>query len=109
MDKLTHLKRMAFVAVAALAMVLAVTAPSQAAGVGSHGSGGGHPGEGVHDGFEGHHFEGRHFDRRFGFGPVYPYYGYDDAPDYWYYCPSYGAYYPSVTSCPEAWVPVPGS
>ena len=102
--KLTHLKRMAFVAVAALAMVLAVTAPSQAAGVGGHGSGGGHPGEGAHDGFE-----GRHFDRRFGFGPVYPYYGYDDAPDYWYYCPSYGAYYPSVTSCPEAWVPVPGS
>ena len=53
----------------------------------------------------------------FGFGPVlpYPYFGYYPpasgytGPAYWYYCPSYGAYYPSVTTCPEAWVPVPGS
>jgi hypothetical protein len=28
---------------------------------------------------------------------------------YWYYCPSAGAYYPSVPSCPEPWVPVPAS
>ena len=26
---------------------------------------------------------------------------------YWYYCPSYGAYYPDVLSCPESWVLVP--
>ena len=26
-------------------------------------------------------------------------------PTYWY-CPSYGAYYPQVQSCPEQWVPV---
>jgi hypothetical protein len=26
---------------------------------------------------------------------------------YWYYCPSAGAYYPSVQSCDEPWVPVP--
>jgi len=51
----------------------------------------------------------------FGFGPVYPYYGYHppdygyEAPTYWYYCASYGAYYPKVASCPEAWVPVPAS
>jgi len=51
----------------------------------------------------------------FGFGPVYPYYGYHppdygyEAPTYWYYCASYGAYYPNVASCPEAWVPVPAS
>jgi hypothetical protein len=25
---------------------------------------------------------------------------------YWYYCPSANAYYPSVPSCPEPWVPV---
>jgi hypothetical protein len=25
---------------------------------------------------------------------------------YWYYCQSAGAYYPYVTACPEAWVPV---
>ena len=29
------------------------------------------------------------------------------APAYWYFCPSYNAYYPSVPSCPQAWVPVP--
>jgi hypothetical protein len=26
---------------------------------------------------------------------------------YWYYCPNYGAYYPSVPTCPQPWVPVP--
>ena len=26
---------------------------------------------------------------------------------YWYYCPSAQAYYPSVQTCPEAWVKVP--
>lgn len=33
--------------------------------------------------------------------PVYP------APAYWYYCPSYGRYYPTVPTCPEPWLPVP--
>lgn len=33
--------------------------------------------------------------------PAYP------APAYWYYCPSAGAYYPDVPSCPEPWEPVP--
>jgi hypothetical protein len=28
---------------------------------------------------------------------------------YWYYCQSAGAYYPYVTACPEAWVPVPAT
>jgi hypothetical protein len=27
-------------------------------------------------------------------------------PVYWYYCPSAGAYYPSVQTCPEPWVTV---
>ena len=27
-------------------------------------------------------------------------------PGYWYYCPSYRAYYPNVHSCPVPWVPV---
>ena len=26
---------------------------------------------------------------------------------YWYYCPSARAYYPSVPTCPEAWIKVP--
>jgi len=122
MKRLTIRKRIAFVALAALAMVMTVNAPSQAAGVGGNASGRGHGGGAVeHHGFEGqhfegHHFEGRHFEghdfegRHFGFGPVFPYYApYYAAPSYWYYCPSYGAYYPSVTSCPEPWVTVPAS
>ncbi len=28
------------------------------------------------------------------------------AGDWWYYCESAGAYYPSVESCPEPWVKV---
>jgi len=128
-DKLTRPKKLAFVALAALAIMLAITAPSQARGMGGHSSGDGHPGGAFgHQGFDGHHdsdghhfdghhdFDGHHFDRgghgRFGFGPVVPYYGYSpsyDAPAYWYYCPSYGAYYPNVQSCPETWVPVPAS
>ena len=122
-------KRIAFAAFAALTMALAVSAPSHAEGMRGHGSEGGHGGgamqhhgsEGRHfegHGFDGHHFEGHDFDRHhfegrgFRFGPVFPYYApyyspYGVAPSYWYYCPSYGAYYPSVTSCPEAWVTVP--
>jgi hypothetical protein len=119
-DKLIRPTKIVFVALTALAIVLAVNAPSQARGMGGHGFGGGHPGGAVaHRGFDGHHFEGHHFDRgvhgRFGFGPVVPYYGYApyygyyEAPSYYWYCPSYGAYYPSVASCPEAWQPVPVS
>src|SRR5437879_1549867 len=128
---------MAFAAVAALAIVLAVTAPSQARAMGGHegGHSGGAVGRGfeAHHGFEGHHgfaghrgFEGHRFDGRFdpgvrggfGFGvaaPYYPYYDYCppaypyDAPMYYWYCASYGAYYPSVASCPDSWVPVPAS
>ena len=107
---------------AALAIVLTVGAPGPARAMGGHGFGGAHQGGGsVHQGFHGHHgFEGHHgFDRgghfrsRFGFVPIYPYYGYYppaygyQAPTYWYYCPSYGAYYPDVTACPDAWVTVP--
>jgi len=112
-DKLTHPRRMGLVVIAALAVVLVITAPSLAAGMGGHGFEGGHSGgAAAHHGFEGHHeghhFEGHHFGHGFGFGPVFPYYGYYPYPSYWYYyCQSYEAYYPSVTSCPEAWVPVP--
>jgi hypothetical protein len=126
-----HPKKITFVALGALAIMLAVSGPSHAAGAGGHAEGGHGGGAGGHHGFEGHHFEGhefegRHFEGRhfegheferrhfegpdfgFGFGPVFPYdEPYYVAPSYWYYCPSYRAYYPSVTSCPEAWVPVP--
>jgi hypothetical protein len=48
----------------------------------------------------------------FGWG-AYPYatpvYTPAPPPTYWYYCPSYGAYYPNVANCPEQWVPVPAA
>ena len=127
MDRFGGPRKVAFIAIAALAIVLAISLPSQARGAGGHGFGGGHPGGAIgHGGFDGHHgfdghrgFDGHHFDhRRFGFAPVFPFYGYfpyyppaygSEAPAYWYYCPSAGAYYPNVQSCPEAWVPVPAS
>ena len=125
MDRQKGPKKLVSMAFAALALVLAMSAPSQAAAMGGHGGGGGHSGgSGMHDGFDGHQgFNGRHgFDgrhdfrgehRRFGSGGDFFYDGdYPDGtgdadPAYW--CPSYGAYYPSVTSCPESWEPVPAS
>ena len=72
-----------------------------------------------HPGFEGHHdfdrtgdggaFIGVPFDRAPGYPDTYSP-DYTDTPPastYWYYCPSYGAYYPTVPSCPDTWVPVP--
>ena len=126
MDKLRRPKKLASMAFTALAIVLAINAPSQVQARGGHGGGGGHSGgSGMHEGFGGHEgFEGRDgfdgrrdFDRgehrRFGFGPDFFYDGdYPDASGVQkpaYYCSSYGAYYPSVTSCPEAWEPVPAS
>ena len=108
MDRQKGPKKLVSMAFAALAILLAVSGPSQAAAMDGRGFGGRHSGGSeMHGGFDGHHgFRGEH--RRFGFGPVYPYYGYP-APTYWYYCRSYGAYYPSVASCPEGWVPVPAS
>lgn len=54
-----------------------------------------------------HHFGGRPNATYY----IYPYYPVPTytAPTYWYYCPSYGMYYPYATSCPESWVPVPAS
>ena len=46
-----------------------------------------------------------------GFGPAVswgPAYAYaPPPPSFWYFCRSYGAYYPNVPSCPEPWVAVP--
>ena len=121
MNRLGGPRKLALIAIAALAIVLTVSLPSEARGAGGPGFGGGHPGGAVgHGGFDGHHgFDEHRFDHhRFGFGPVLPFYGYYpyyppaygyQAPAYWYYCPSAGAYYPNVQSCPEAWVPVPAS
>jgi hypothetical protein len=105
-----------------VAFVLAAASPVYAAaehggrGFSGHSAGGRLAG---HQGFAGRHgFDGRRdFDRR-GHGGAFfgvPFYWdypsadtYSPPSAYWYYCPSYGAYYPTVSSCPEAWVPVPG-
>ena len=123
------MSKLSAIALVGVSIILAAASPSYAAtrhgGQGSFGhSAGGHL-EG-HGGFEGHHgFDGRgNFDRR-GHGGAFigvPFYWAPDYSDsyppaypysppsstYWYYCPSYGAYYPTVPSCPEAWVPVAG-
>jgi hypothetical protein len=123
-DRLGGPRKWALIAIAALAIVLTISLPGQARSAGGPGFGGGHPGGAVgHGSFDGHHgvdghhgFDGHRFDHhRFGFAPVFPFYGYYppaygyQAPAYWYYCPSAGAYYPYVQSCPEAWEPVPAS
>lgn len=112
------------IALIGVALVLAAAPFGQAAVV--HGGPGftGHRPIGHFDGhrFDGHHvFADHRFDRRFHgsviigapfyWPPVYPYYdppAYEAPPaSYWYYCRSAGAYYPTVQSCAEAWVPVP--
>ena len=120
------MKKLASVVTVALGLILAATAPSQA-----------HDGDWRgHDRrfeerreFERHRgFEARRDFHRWGgprvfigvgpsfaWGPAYAYGGYatpayeyaPPRPTCWYYCPSYGAYYPNVPSCPAPWVPVP--
>jgi hypothetical protein len=78
----------------------------------------GHPGIPQHRVFAGH----RGFHRGGGgviflgapviVGPAYGYgYVYSPPayapPTVYYYCPSYGGYYPDVPACPDEWVPVP--
>src|SRR6266536_3004656 len=108
------MKKLACALAVALGLMLAATVPSEA-----------------HDGdWRGHdrRFEERRDVHRWGgprvfigIGPsvtwdsayaysAYPAPGYGyiaPPPTYWYFCPSYGAYYPDVPSCPEPWVPVP--
>ncbi len=77
------MRKLSSIALVGVAIVLAAASLSYAAA--------GHGGQG----FSGH--------------SAPPAYTYSPPPStYWYYCPSYGAYYPTVPSCPEAWVPVPG-
>ena len=131
MSRLSRVRAFASVALVAVAIVLAASAPSQAQrGEGGHGGGGhegGSPsrGEGHRDfdggpGFDGHDDFGERRDFHPGRGDSFffrdPYYGaYPPpadgyaAPEYWYYCPSNGGYYPNVQSCPDPWVPEPAS
>ena len=102
---------------AALAMVALAASPAFSAPMGHDGFHGappfpGHPGAFEHHGPDGHREFHRDVHGRIviGVGPWFywapPAYAYAPAPTYWYYCPSAGAYYPYVASCPEPWVPV---
>jgi hypothetical protein len=97
-------------AVALATTCLVLTVPLSAAareGGGDHGHSDGHVGG---------HFDGRGFGTPHGFhgAPGHfvgdGWYDYPNAtypnPQYWYYCPSAGAYYPYVSACPEGWTPV---
>ena len=96
--------RVSSAALVAVAIVLALVAPS-------HARGRGHPGghhSHHHHGGPRHHGHGLH-GPRFG-GPAYPSwsaYSYADRPLVYWYCSSAGAYYPDLQSCPEPWVPLP--
>ena len=127
------MRRVAAVALLAVAFLLVTAVPSYAWGGGGHGGGhGGHGGQGFgHHGFRGHGAViigpgccwgpyGYWWD----YPPYYypPYYGYAPAPvivqeapvyiqqeppqSYWYYCPSAKVYYPTAPTCPEAWIKV---
>jgi hypothetical protein len=112
------LRRFAAIAVAAPLAFLAADAGAQShTGHAGAGHGGGHFAGNAHfhggaGGFRhgGHFGHGFHAGRFGGWAIVggglwYPWYGYP-APAYanaWY-CPSVGAYYPTVLSCPGDWV-----
>jgi hypothetical protein len=121
------MKKVALGALVAVGMMLAVTAPSRAREGERHGHDARFAQHRVFEGrrgFEGHrafhHWGGPRIfigvGPSFAWGATYPYggyaaqaYSYAPPPAYWYYCPSYGAYYPNVASCPEPWVPVPAA
>ena len=125
------MRRVVAVSLFAVALLLVTAVPSYAWGGGGHGGhGGGHEGHGGH-GFGHRGFRGHGVvvvGPSFWWYPYWwdypPYYGYAPATvivqeppvyverpappeSYWYYCPSAGAYYPSVPTCSEAWVKVP--
>ena len=114
------MKKLASIMLVAGALVCAATAPSQAREshddrgravehrrAEDHRTGGEHRAWQEHRGVDRH--EGHAF---FGWGAAYPYGGYEAQPYAYapppisYFCPTYGAYYPSVVSCPVPWVPV---
>ena len=103
------------IALVALAVVLSLAAPGYAQNMSGRRAGddGHHDGAGQHDG---HRHDGDHerhghpgypvFRGPYVYWNSYPVYV-PTTPGYWYYCPSAEAYYPYVTYCLDAWVPVP--
>jgi len=125
------MKKSLLIGLAISTIILGAWTSSDARGRGGHGFSGGHHFHG-HNTFHGHHFHGPVFvgvGPSFLWGPPWWYYPGYPPPDvapvvaapppvyvqpplpsaYWYYCRSYGAYYPSVQTCPEAWVNVPAA
>jgi hypothetical protein len=103
------MKKLSSIVLVGVAILLATASFSHAAATGGHGFSG-HSSSGH---FEGHRgFEGRRdFDRRRDGGVFVgdSFDSFDSEPtySYYYYCPNSAAYYPTVPTCTEAWVPVP--
>ena len=103
------------IALVVVAVVLSLAAPGYAQGMSGRRAGD----DGHHDGavqHDGHQHDGDHEHRGHPGHPVFrgPYVYWNSypvyvqtTPGYWYYCPSAEAYYPYVTYCLDAWVPVP--
>ena len=101
-------------------LLAAASAPAVAAGRGRGGGGHGGSHTGTHSGTHFHHhfstgvFIGAplfYFPRAYYYPSPYSYYAPAEPtyyveqpqPGYWHYCPSAGAYYPQVQSCPGGW------
>lgn len=103
------------VALITMAFALAIAGPGYAQGMTGRRAGddGRHDARHQHDGHghDGGHDRDRHRGSAFFPGPfIYwnPYPAHATPTNgYWYYCPSAEAYYPYVTYCLDAWVPVP--
>jgi len=109
------IRSMTFPVIALAVALVTAVAPTAAQAASMHRSamhgGDGHYDGRGHDGDRDHRYP-NHFHERW-HSPYYIYRYYPvptyPGPTYWYYCPSYGTYYPYVSSCPESWVPVPAS
>jgi len=121
------MSRAVVVSLLALSLLIVPTVPSVAGGHGGggHGGHGFHGHHGLHGHFHGHGVivAGPWWGPWWGYPPYYypPYYyppqvvvepapvivGDQPPQSYWYYCPSAQAYYPTVPTCPEAWIKVP--
>lgn len=113
------MKKLAAIVLVSSALICAGSVPSYArdshderARAVEHRAGGEHRAFEAHRAAEHRGFERHEGHASFGWGVTYPYGGYATqpyayaAPTPAYFCPTYGAYYPNVASCPVPWVAV---
>ena len=102
------MRRLAVAALIAAVTSLALAGPSQAQEMASRQGGQHHGDNGGHQGNHQQHHRHIHGPLIYANPAPYPLYVYAvPVGGYWYYCPSAQMYYPSVTNCLDAWIPVP--